>query len=495
MLSEEDILLRRPETNELVDYPPSCTIGQITVDLDYCFAPGTEEDGITFRLPIDLALTVNPDVFTWLVPGLLHEKLTYLLKGLPKQLRKRLVPVSDSVNLLLDEMEFRSGSLFTSLERAILKHFKILIHKSDWPTELPTHLKPRFTLVNNTDKIIASGRNLKELLQSTNKNRDIDHKPELTKDQLQLRTSWEGSEHTKWGFDGLPKVIPILSKTGTVTGFLYPALKANQEKQCITLIFTRNKQEAENYTFKGNLYLFWLQFTPQYKSLKKYAKTALSGPSAAILSKLGLVRPQIIESLLDHILCILIGFAQKEIIEKDLFHQTVGKLEDLNLYSCAQARCDDILSLYRKRKAIETSIKKTFSPLAGRKSHLPNRQKHFADILEQVFPIDFFIRHMELEIVDIDRQLQCLNIRLERFIANPSKDADKEALLQPYVTRLLELERQDLIMSEEAKLQFEIYKKMVNEYRISIFSPEIKTKISVSPKKLDHQWNITLTKC
>ncbi len=494
-LRDSDILLRRPETNELVDYPPSCTLGQISVDLEYCFAPGTEEDGITFRLPLDLAITAKPAWFDWLVPGLLHEKLTFLLKGLPKQVRKKLVPISDTVNLLLDEMEFRSGSLSTSLERAILKHFRILVNKSDWPAELPNHLTPRFHLVGNAEKIIASGRDLKKLLQSTNSNQNIDHKPELTQEQLQLRARWEGSEHKDWDFDGLPKVIPILSKTGAVTGFLYPALVQNHDRQCLTVIFTRNKREAENHTFKGNLYLFWLQFAPQYKSLKKYVKTALSGPSAAILSQLGMPRPQIIEFLLDHILFGIIGFSQKEIIEKDLFQLTLRKLKALNLYSNAQRRCDDILALYRKRKYLETSIKSAFGPQLGRKPHLPNKQKHFADTLERVFPIDFFIKPIEVEIFDIDRQLQCLKIRLERFSANPSKDAAKEALLQPFVKKLLELEKQDLQIHEEAKVEFELYKKMVNEYRISIFSPEIKTKISVSPKKLEKQWNATITKC
>lgn len=495
MLRESDILLRRPESHELVDYPPSCTVGQITLDVEYCFAPGTEEDGVTFRLPIDLALTVNSAAFEWLVPGLLHEKLTYLLKGLPKQLRKQLVPVSNSVNLLLDEMEFRAGSLFTSLERAILKYFKILIHQSDWPVDLPNHLIPRFHLVDNADEIIASGRDLKKLLQSSNPTNTIDHKPELTKEQLKLRTKWENSEHKEWAFDGLPKVIPIYSKAGAVTGFLYPALTANHDKQCVTLIFTRNKQEAENLTFKGNLYLFWLQFSIQYKSLKKYVKTALSGPSAAVLSKLGLPRQQIIDSLLDHILFNLIGFAKMEIIEKDLFELTMKKLRDINLFSCAQARCDEILLLYRNRKSLENTINSIFSNLTGRKAHLPNKRKHFALILEQVFPVDFFIKHMDLEINDLDRQLQCLQIRLDRFIANPAKDAEKQLQLEPYVKKQIELEKQDVSMSDEAKLQLALYKKMVNEFRISIFSPELKTKMSVSPKKLDQQWSETLTKC
>ena len=54
--------------------------------MEYHFEPGSDQDGVTFRLPVDFAPTISPTVFEWLVPGLLPEKLTFLLKALPKTL-------------------------------------------------------------------------------------------------------------------------------------------------------------------------------------------------------------------------------------------------------------------------------------------------------------------------------------------------------------------------------------------------------------------------
>ena len=50
-------------------------------------------------------------------------------------------------------------------------------------------------------------------------------------------------------------------------------------------------------------------------------------------------------------------------------------------------------------------------------------------------------------------------------------------------------------LSEEALEQVFRFRDLVNEYRISLFSPEIKTSEPISPKKLDQQWRLTLAKC
>ena len=81
LMQDSDVLHRRPEEKELVDYPPTLTIGTLQLRLEYHFEPGSDKDGVTFRIPYDFAATISPDLFEWLVPGLLHEKLTFLLKS------------------------------------------------------------------------------------------------------------------------------------------------------------------------------------------------------------------------------------------------------------------------------------------------------------------------------------------------------------------------------------------------------------------------------
>ncbi|MGB3225937.1 MAG: DUF3418 domain-containing protein, partial [Desulforhopalus sp.] len=92
-------------------------------------------------------------------------------------------------------------------------------------------------------------------------------------------------------------------------------------------------------------------------------------------------------------------------------------------------------------------------------------------------------------------QLQSLIIRLERFHASPGKDDQKSTQLNPYLHNLHQLMERKEELSGEAFEQVLRFQYLVNEFRISVFSPEIKTREPVSPKKLEQQWRLTLAKC
>jgi ATP-dependent helicase HrpA len=115
--------------------------------------------------------------------------------------------------------------------------------------------------------------------------------------------------------------------------------------------------------------------------------------------------------------------------------------------------------------------------------------------LDDIFSIEMLSGRLPADFAEIDRQLQSLAIRLERFYANPDKDRQKEEQLKPHLVKLAELmaKRDDLL--EEGLEAVLFYRDMVNDYRIALFSPEIKTRRSVSVQKLDQQWRATLAKC
>ncbi len=62
LMNDDDVLRRRPEENELIDYPLFFSIGTMQLRLEYHFEPGSDRDGVTFRLPYDFAATVTPDI-------------------------------------------------------------------------------------------------------------------------------------------------------------------------------------------------------------------------------------------------------------------------------------------------------------------------------------------------------------------------------------------------------------------------------------------------
>ena len=83
-------------------YPESIAMAGTTLPLKYRFAPGHPEDGLTLTVPLALLNQVDAARLTWLVPGMIREKVTHLLKALPKGLRARLMPLPETVTAFLE---------------------------------------------------------------------------------------------------------------------------------------------------------------------------------------------------------------------------------------------------------------------------------------------------------------------------------------------------------------------------------------------------------
>ena len=495
-MSEEDILKRRPDDKELLDYPQFITFGQMRIRLEYHFEPGSEKDGVTFRLPVDSAVNLAPGLFDWLVPGLLQEKLTFLLKALPKSIRKKLVPINETVIILLDDMMQGSGSLYTALESSILKRFKILIQRSDWSENLPLHLQPRFLLFDDAGNEICSGRNLRELLDSgKGEKRSKEIEPTLQKKGNELVTRWLGTEHTTWNFKGLPAMIPAFTQQGEVAGFLYPVLLTQPEKGSVTISFEKNLKTAKKRNRDGILYLFRLQFPEQFKNLKKFCTTTFSGPSAVWLLDLGMARKEAVDTLLEFFLYRIFGPLSGDIVTEEFFAETIKRVKGEGLYAVGRKMCEELMVLLRKRRAVHDNIQKIFSPANKNRLAIPDKEKSFQTQLTDIFPPELFSGTMPADFVDIDRQLQSLAIRLERFYANPSKDRQKEEQLGPHLANLAQFMARREELSEEGFDEVFLYREMINDFRIALFSPEIKTRKAVSLKKLNQQYQSTLAKC
>ena len=126
---------------------------------------------------------------------------------------------------------------------------------------------------------------------------------------------------------------------------------------------------------------------------------------------------------------------------------------------------------------------------------LPKEKKvEFTEHLEDIFPVDLFAQSASADLEEIDRQLRCLSIRLDRYSANPAKDAQKQAKIRPYLDRLKEFQKKQEELGEEGLDMMDRYRRMIDDFRVSLFAPELKTRQKVSTKKLDQLWHETFSK-
>ena len=73
-------------------FPDRWIGADFSLPLQYHFAPGKEEDGITCQVSLEQLPYLDPQEFQWTVPGLCPELFTALIRALPKTVRRQLVP-------------------------------------------------------------------------------------------------------------------------------------------------------------------------------------------------------------------------------------------------------------------------------------------------------------------------------------------------------------------------------------------------------------------
>lgn len=73
-------------------FPDRWIGAEFSLPLEYQFAPGKEEDGITCQVTLEQLPYLNTQEFQWTVPGLWPELFTALIRALPKPVRRQLVP-------------------------------------------------------------------------------------------------------------------------------------------------------------------------------------------------------------------------------------------------------------------------------------------------------------------------------------------------------------------------------------------------------------------
>ncbi len=84
----------------------------------------------------------------WLVPGMLPEKVTYLLNALPNAVRRALPPVADTVAIILPLLKPGEQPLIESLQQTLKARFGIAVPTEVWEaTRLPPHLTVHFRIL------------------------------------------------------------------------------------------------------------------------------------------------------------------------------------------------------------------------------------------------------------------------------------------------------------------------------------------------------------
>ena len=465
-MSRDQIMDYYPE-EEIALYPDEITLGTSVLSCTYSFEPGQESDGVTIRIPSDAASRLPLEMADWQIPALLREKVTTLVKGLPKEYRKKLVPIPQTVETILHGITNDGTPLITSLARFIHEKFRFSIPAAAWPTEsIPDHLKTRFAIVNEKGEEVRAGRDI-DLLQGDTPAGGESSALKKAKKQ------WEREGITPWDFEDLPEDITL--KDGDSA---YPALEREEDGSVGIRLFGDREKAATTHR-QGVAALYELHFRKDMKFLKK-----------------SLALPQDL-----HGAARSCGGAKR--IEQALFHKTLRALFERDtrtkeefidyaksagraLLPQAQKLLEGVIPAIRARGEADETLRRLATANRTNRAAQGFIASLKADI-DRLMPEDFAEIYESERLSNIPRYLRAVVIRAERGITHLDKDAAKAGQVRPFIDKLEEMPGQVPSPSEERKRTLEEYRWMVEEYKISVFAPEMKTARPVSPKRLQEK--------
>jgi len=229
-----DLLVDADDAADLLDpraRPDTWRQGDVELALSYRFEPGDERDGVTVHVPLHGLAQLRPGGFDWLVPGLRHELVVALIRSLPKDLRRPLVPIPELAAEVVAGLRPRRGRFVDAVARELERARGVRVAASDFDVaRLPAHLRMTFAVVDEHGEAIASGPDLAALRAAV--------APRLRAELTAATAHVERTGLRDWTLGDLPRTI---ESRGAVA---YPALVDEGETVGVRVFETAGAQRV-----------------------------------------------------------------------------------------------------------------------------------------------------------------------------------------------------------------------------------------------------------
>ncbi|OGD19416.1 MAG: ATP-dependent RNA helicase HrpA [Candidatus Aminicenantes bacterium RBG_13_64_14] len=500
-MNREDLLVRRPDKEELARFPDRLPVGEWSFKANYKFEPGAEDDGVTVNIPHAALAGVTVEKFEWGVPGQFREKVVALIKGLPRRYRKLLVPVSETAQVIVEEMPRQTErSLYGALAEFVKHRFRTDIPAREWEkAALPEHLRMRVAVLDGEGKAVLAGRDIAGLIKKSGAPPPA---PTDTAAWKAAREKWEREGSAAWDFGDLPESVPA----GPLAE-AFPGLEPASDRGANLRLFN-NKEEARESHRRGVAALLLVKHAKDLEFLRRYlllpeeaGRAALHFGGKAVLEK-----------------------ALHESLRREVFERDVRTEAEFRAYGAGVVK-----SLFEKGHELVKAAGGALEAYLAARRALSGMKKDrgtsktvqaFVEEIEaelgRLMPKDFLSRFGLERLGHLPRYLKALELRIERARQGLEKDRQKAAQVEPFVTALKKLRREagemeggaaetvavygeagrgasaaakgaagGRIVSAAKRAAVEEFRWLVEEFRVSLFAPELRTAVPVSAKRLE----------
>ncbi len=444
----------RPTTQQFPDYLQN---GSLRLAATYRFDPSHDEDGATVKIPLQALAQVDEGIWSWGIPGWRLELIEALLKSLPKDKRRNLVPIPDTARKLMAKVDAQDLQKHIFSFLAFQLRGEQITEKDFSFDRVDQYLLPFIKVTDEKGRVIEQGRDLAELKARC---RTETHSP-----VKQLKGEFTTFPES-FVFEASQKVTGVVVKQyqALVPAKAFADLEQKDESGVVIQTFN-DQAEAVKKHREGVIRLVHMQLGDLTRQLKKQ----ISKPLALAYSPLG------DKAQLEHML--VYATLQMSINGLPVNAQEFQKLvEDVkkSFLSHGQVALKEISDIYIQWQEIRRKL------LVLDHSVFKKNINDIEDQLDLMSLSDFVYRKPSDVWIEFPRYLKALILRLERLPNNLQRDNSAIDQIDQWMEKLFQFK-------DDPRLK-ELYF-MVEELRISLFSQPMKTKAPVSPTRLQKVWD------
>lgn len=462
-MSESDLLAREDFCFSPSAFPGSLAIGDGSAKIKYRFAPGEPDDGVNLQVTLSQLRSVSQDLLEWLVPGFLEQKIEALLRSLPKQQRKLLAPIRERVteitSALLSSETYRKGSLRQALNKQVRRFLGSELRETIWRiSEIDPFLAINVQVVNTSGEVLDQGRDVERLKL------DLLSEAERSVQQVD-KSRFEATGLRRFPPQGFPCEVVLASAVGDVVGI--PVLV--DQGDSVDLVLDLKGHRRMDATHRG---LSRLVVLHEASSSRFVRREALKETESLLhYARLG-SKSQFLDNLLlaSARYGVLSHFELPRTVSEwnAIMSQTRGSLVKQGLELIEQVR--GILRL-RTKVALLTEALTSVSYVEVKK----DLSLHLCRLIGPEFLWETPPERLE----DLERYLRGIEYRATHLQGRVKQEHSSMAVIRAWEERLAGI----CNVSEKTEEVIQLTR-LVEEYRIGLFSQPVGTKERVSEKRL-----------
>ncbi|MCJ7453119.1 MAG: ATP-dependent RNA helicase HrpA [Steroidobacteraceae bacterium] len=449
-------------------YPDTWPVDGNHLPLHYLFDTSSPDDGVTLTVPLPLLGSLAQEQIDWLVPGMLREKVVALLRGLPKELRRELVPIPDAADRFLESLKgARDRGLFSRLAEFVTQRAgRATTADAFSRAVLPAALRLNLRVVDNSGHEIRRGRDLDSLqreLKATNAGAPV----------AAPGSAWNRDKLRRWDFGEIPSEVSV--RIAGVSVRMYPGIEDTGD--AVRLRLFPGAAQAAHATRDGVARLAAIAMPQQHGLVRR--SCAADRELVLLAAASGMGSP-LFDEIADR--------AVADVIDESGRGEPRSAAEFAGLVDTVRSRVaeqgDELQRCARNTLAALKEVRSALDALGA--AAFDSARESISQQVTALLAPGWMCRTPDPWLRQLPKYLKAASRRAVRVRDAVERDRMLHDLLVPYESVLRELEfagaGDPAPAPERERLRW-----MLEEFRVSLFAQELRTLRPVSAKRLDEQ--------